>query len=399
MHTSARSIPEPLFPTFAKQEYSTRHGKIREAMQRAGIDLLLATERENVEYISGYLSSHWFMHGIIPGVVLFPLFGEPCLIVPKFWLGTAQKKSWIRSIFVHPNTHSDPESFAEFVVEIIQQHSWDKAAIGYEAGEEMKLGMPIQQFDHIRARLLGAQWAPCGSILWSARTIKSPMEVELLRRAAVGTCRALERVRDATHPGMTESQIGQLIRQFQIAEGCEDRQFLNVRCGADRYSMTDTLPEDRPIQLGEILILDIGMHRRGYWSDTARCASIGAPSDSYLRTYETVGKALEAALRTICDGALASAPYHAARSVMDDAGHVVHIDMMGHGIGMGMYEPPMLSPIVEGTLKAGMVLCVEPWITLSDNRGVLCREESVVVTEDGYEMLTSPNAQDLWTID
>jgi Xaa-Pro aminopeptidase len=73
--------------------------------------------------------------------------------------------------------------------------------------------------------------------------------------------------------------------------------------------------------------------------------------------------------------------------------------MMGHGIGMSMYEPPMLSPIVPGTLRAGMVLCVEPWITLPEEGGVFCLEETVAVTRDGYQKLTSWESFDLWVIE
>jgi Xaa-Pro aminopeptidase len=220
-----------------------------------------------------------------------------------------------------------------------------------------------------------------------------------LSEAAAGTCRALTKVCNSIQEGFNELQVGQLIRKFQIEEGCEDRQFLNVRCGPQRYSMTDTLPEDRLIKKGEILILDVGMHRKGYWSDTARCASIGKPSNLYLETYAVIIEAQHAALETIRDGAPSSAPYNAAREVIARAGFDVHIDMMGHGIGMSMYEPPMLSGIAGGKLKAGMVLCVEPWITMPDDQGVLCIEETISVTRDGYQKMTMWESTDLWIID
>ncbi len=77
----------------------------------------------------------------------------------------------------------------------------------------------------------------------------------------------------------------------------------------------------------------------------------------------------------------------------------VRPDMMGHGIGMSIYEPPMLSPIVHDTLRAGMVLCVEPWITLPNDGGVFCLEETVAVTQDGYQKLTNWESFDLWVIE
>lgn len=399
MYKSSRTVSAPIFPTLPNSEYQDRYLRIREIMNESGIDLLVITEQENVEYTSGYLSSHWFMHGIIPGVVLFPSQGEPILVVPRFWLGTAQKKSWIQEIIAHSNTHSNPDSFSELLVEIIKDRGWDRGIIGYEAGEELTLGLPIQQFDAIRQELSNATWAPCGQVIWDARTIKSPTETKLLSESAAGTCRAITKVFNSIHEGINELEIGQLIRKFQIEEGCEDRQFLNVRCGPQRYSMTDTLPEDRHIQEGEILILDVGMHRNGYWSDTARCVSVGKPNSEYLETYTVIIEAQKAALETVHDGAPASAPFNAARTVIDQSGFGVHIDMMGHGIGMSMYEPPMLSGIAEGELQAGMVLCVEPWITLPNDRGVLCFEETIEVTKDGFQKLTSWDSPDLWILD
>ena len=399
MLASSRTVPIPLFPTLPRVEYEGRYSRLRRAMENAGVDMLLLTERENVEYLSGYISSHWFMHGIIPGVVLFPLREPPCLLVPSFWLGTAQKKSWIEEILVHKNTHSNPDAFADFVLEVIQKRGLAGGVLGYEAGQEMTLGLPIQQFDRIREGLAKGQWVPAGEVLWSARSCKSPLEISLLRAAAESSCRALTAVHAEARIGMSELHIGRLIRQQQVMEGCEDRQFLNVRCGPPRYSMTDTLPEDRPIHSGEILILDVGMHRSGYWSDTARCASVGEPSPLYQEVFAVILEAQEAALAAISPGAPASGPYHAARRVIDQAGYGVHIDMMGHGIGMSMYEPPLLSPITPAILEEGMVLCVEPWITLPDEQGVLCLEETVVVCRGGYEKLTTWEKPDLWVIE
>jgi Xaa-Pro aminopeptidase len=399
MFASTRTVPIPPFPTLPQEEYEDRYRRVREAMERDGIDLLLVTEQENVEYLSGYLSSHWFMHGIVPGIVLLPLYGEPCIILPNFWLGTAQKKSWIQEIHTHTNTHSMPDSLADLVVEVIRKHNWQKSVIGYEAGQEMTLGVPIQQFDAIRSGLASATWLPGGESLWAARMLKSSLEISLLSEAAKSSCRALDRVRVSAQAGMRESDIGRLIRLYQIEEGCEDRQFLNVRCGPPRYSMTDTLPEDRLIQPGEMMILDVGMQRKCYWSDTARCAAVGKPPNLYLETYEVILEAQQSALSTLSDGIPASVPYHAARKILDKAGTGVHIDMMGHGIGMSMYEPPMLSPVSPGTLRAGMVLCVEPWITLPDDGGVFCLEETVLVTQDGYQKLTNWDSFALWVIE
>jgi Xaa-Pro aminopeptidase len=105
------------------------------------------------------------------------------------------------------------------------------------------------------------------------------------------------------------------------------------------------------------------------------------------------------ALSELRAGVPASAIYHAVRRVFDDARLPVHIDMVGHGIGLDTHEPPMLSPINNEPLKENMVVNIEPWVTLPDDQGVLVIEDTFLVTADGHDELTLPHAAELWVVD
>jgi Xaa-Pro aminopeptidase len=371
-------------------------------MDRAGIDLLLLTERENVVYFSGLVNAAWIVHGLLPGLILFHRqMSEPVMILPDFWLGTTEKTTWINDLVLHRNSHSDPNDFADLVVKVIRSRGWDKATIGYEAGLEMILGIQIQQFDRIRSELAGANWVPAGPVLWNIRMIKSQHEIERLRHSAQITNRAQEGLRDYVHPGMNELEIGKFLRLAQIEEGGsdQDRMFLNMRsAGADRFNMTDSLPQNRPIRQGEVLVVDAGIYLEGYPSDTARCMTVGEPTAFQLSVYEKVIEARDAALAVLRPGAKASDVYFAVRKVYDTAGFPVHIDMVGHGLGLDIHEPPMLSPINTTPLEENMVLCVEPWVTLPEKETVLTIEDTFVVTKDGWEQLTLRNADQLWSV-
>jgi Xaa-Pro aminopeptidase len=231
--------------------------------------------------------------------------------------------------------------------------------------------------------------------------IKSAREIELLRRSAEITNRAQEKLRDYAHPGMSELEVGRFIRLAQIEAGGSylDRLFLNMRsAGPDRFNMTDSLPQDRPINEGEILIIDAGIYRENYPSDTARCMSVGEPTTFQRDVYAKVIEALDAALAEVRAGTPASAVYNAVRKVYDAARFPVHVDMVGHGLGLDIHEPPMLSPLNDYPLQANMVICVEPWVTLPEQQTVLTVEDTFVVTEDGCEQLTLRNADELWVI-
>ncbi len=403
MLESARRIPEPLFPSFPRDEFTWRYRRAREYMDEAGLDLLLLTGRENVTYFSGLVNAAWITHGMVPGLILLHKDQEePIMILPDFWLGTAEKTTWIKELILHHDTHSNPDDFSNLVVRVIRERNWDKGAIGYEAGYEMILGIPIQQFDQIRKELASLKWVPGGPVIWKTRMIKSVREIQRLRRSAQITNRAHERLHDYLHPGMNELEAGTFIRLAQIEQGGsdQDRLFLNMRsAGPDRFNMPDSLPQDRPIKMGEVLIVDAGIYLEGYPSDTARCMVVGKPTGFQLSVYQKVIEALDAALAEVRPGTKASTVFKAVRRVYDQVGYPVHIDMVGHGIGLDVHEPPMLSPINDYLLEENMVLCIEPWVTFPDKQTVLTIEDTFAVTKDGWEQLSLRNADQLWFIE
>ena len=398
---SVRRITQPNYPNFPADEISGRWDRARSLMSDQGIDLLLLTERENVVYFTGYSSMAWIQKGVVPAAVLLPLAGpEPVMLLPDFWLGTAEKTTWLNDFVLHRESHSDPASFAGLITETIRERGWSNGTIGYERGAEMLMGLPLDQWETLRANLGMADWVDGTPAIWGTRMIKTPVEIDRLRHASVATNQGQEALRDHLRLGMSELEAGAFLRRAMIQDrhGEEDRLFLNFRAGSDRYSMTDTYPKDRPIQDGDILVVDAGIALDGYWSDTARVMAIGEPSERHASVYRTVVDARARALSKLKAGVPASEIYHAVRAAFNEADLPVHIDMVGHGIGLDVHEPPMLSPINDTSLEENMVVCIEPWVTLPDDAGVLVIEDTFLVTADGYEELTLPDAADLWIV-
>jgi Xaa-Pro aminopeptidase len=399
--TEVRRVPEPNYPNFPADEISRRCEKIKENMGLRGVELLFLTSRENVVYFSGLSSMAWIQKGVVPAIVLIAVDAEePVMILPDFWLGTAEKTTWLNDFVLHRSSHSHPMDFANLIISVIKERGWGSSTIGYEASTEMLFGMPLAQWEHLRASLPSATWIDASDAIWDLRMIKSPDEIERLRRSAVATNRAQELMRDHASAGMSELELGAYLRRAMLQDDCgeQDRLFLNMRAGSDRYSMTDTYPKDRPLRPGDLLVCDAGMFLEGYASDTARVMSIGVPSDLHASVYEHVVEARSRAIGELRAGVPASQIYRAVRSVFDEAELPVHIDMVGHGIGLDVHEPPMLSPVNETPLEENMVLCVEPWVTLPEDQGVLVIEDTFAVTATGCEELTLPNADQLWTI-
>src|SRR5438093_6109981 len=203
--SSVRRVPVPNYPNFPAEEIAARCRRVQEVMGEQGIDLLMLTERENVVYFSGLSSCAWVQKGVVPAVVLIAAdTEEPVMILPDFWLGTAEKTTWYEDFVLHHASHSDPNDFVNLLVSVIRERGWADGQLGYEAGHEMLVGLPIAQWEYLCSQLADASWVPAGEVIWTVRMIKSQAEIDRLRRAAVATNRAHEALRDHVRNGMSE---------------------------------------------------------------------------------------------------------------------------------------------------------------------------------------------------
>jgi Xaa-Pro dipeptidase len=131
--------------------------------------------------------------------------------------------------------------------------------------------------------------------------------------------------------------------QIEAGGSYQDRLFLNMRsAGPDRFNMTDSLPQDRPINEGEVLIVDSGIYLEDYPSDTARCMVIGEPTDFQQSVYKKVIEALDAALAVVRPGVEASKVFRQFEMSTTKSAFP-YIDMVGHGIGLDIHEPYALT--------------------------------------------------------
>jgi Xaa-Pro dipeptidase len=400
--SSLRRVPQPTYPRFNKAEYSARIQKAREAMKARGVDLLLVAERENVVYFTGLATPEWVQKGtVVAAVIIAANSEEPIMVLPDFFFGMAEKTTWVNDFELHRNSHSNQLDFANLLASTVRERGFSGSSIGYEAGTETLLGMPQDLWEHLRKELSGAEWVDGRDVIWGARMIKSAAEIECLRRSATGNMRATEQLRDHARAGMNELALAAYLRRAMIQDDAseQDRMWVVMRAGKERYSMAGCNPGDNRIAAGDLLVIDQGIMIEGYAADTARVMSVGKPSALHTSVYEKVIEARTRALEELKAGVPASAIYQAVRKVYDKAGFPVHIDMVGHGIGLDPHEPPMLSANNPTLLQENMVVCIEPWVTLPDDQGVLTCEDTFLVKKDGYEQLgLTNNASELWVI-
>ena len=235
----------------------------------------------------------------------------------------------------------------------------------------------------------GVGLVPMEGWVESLRRVKDPEEVERIAAAAQLTDQGLRWILGKLRPGMTEREVALELEMWYRKHGADDVAFDLIVAFGEDSSMPHHVPGDRELREGDLILLDIGAKVDGYCADLTRVVALGRPAPEARAIYELVLKANRAGVEAVRAGITGVEADRAARKVIQDAGYGDHFGHgLGHGVGLEVHEEPRLSPISEDTLKAGMVVTVEPGVYLPGKLGVRI-EDLVVVRPDGCEILSS----------
>jgi Xaa-Pro aminopeptidase len=143
----------------------------------------------------------------------------------------------------------------------------------------------------------------------------------------------------------------------------------------------------RALENGDILMLDTGAVRDGYFCDFDRNYAIGTPDDAARRAYDVAYQATDAALSAVRPGMTAADLYRIMRQSIRDQGAQPCGGRLGHGLGVTLTEWPSLTAKDQTPLRAGMVLTLEPGVEIAPDK-IMVHEENIVLTADGAQLLS-----------
>jgi methionyl aminopeptidase len=243
--------------------------------------------------------------------------------------------------------------------------------------------------------------------------IKTPREIEIMRSNGKILARTLNLVGEAIRPGARTKDLDRLAETYIKEQGAYPafkgyRGFPSAVCVSINEEVVHGIPGERVIRKGEIVSVDIGVFKDGYYADAARTYAVGEVSSEAQRLIEVTHQALRNAFRFVQEGKYLSDISHAIQSFVEESGFSVVRDLVGHGIGKRMHEEPQIpnfgSPGEGVMLKKGMVLAIEPMVnagsyeieTKEDHWTIVTRdgslsahfEHTAAVTENGAEVLT-----------
>jgi Xaa-Pro dipeptidase len=351
--------------------------RLKEAILDHGLDGIALVPGPNMVYLSG-IQSHLSERPIL---LVIPADDEPAIIIPRLEAMKAEAAGIpANRIFAW----SDEEGYAGAFQQACAHLELSDYLIGVEA-----LRMRVLELELLERYAPGLNTTHAEEVMNELRLRKDNDELAAMRRAVVVAETAIAQLLPQIKIGQTEKQIAAMLLLELFKAGTQGLPFEPIVSAGANGASPHAVPTDRPIQAGDMLILDWGAVVDGYPSDITRTFAVGEVAPEFQQIYEVVRRANEQGKLAARPGVTGQAIDQAARRVIAAAGYGEYfIHRTGHGLGLETHEHPS---IVEGNLDPlpkGAVFTVEPGIYLPGRGGVRI-EDDVVLVADGHESLTT----------
>jgi Xaa-Pro aminopeptidase len=367
---------------FETTEFKARLTGAQSRMNAADLDAILLTTEPDIRYFTGYLTRFW-ESPCRPWFLVLPRSGDPIAVIPS--IGAAlMARTWITDIrtWRAPDLEDDGISLLAETLRDLGPR------IGTPSGLQSHLRMPLGDF----ARLNAALPQPIGAdadILRSLRLVKSEAEIEKIKTACRIATRAFERVPEIARIGQPLAPVFRDFQRLCLDEGADWVPYLAGAAAPGGYGDVISPADDRPLEAGDVLMLDTGLVHDGYFCDFDRNFSVGSPSPDVAAGHSRLIEATYAAFEAARPGATAAELFHVMDKIVTGGAGGSEAGRYGHGLGMNLTEWPSLIPTDHTPLVEGMVLTLEPGIELAPGRA-LVHEENIVIRENGAEWLSQP---------
>ena len=289
-------------------------------------------------------------------------------------------------------------TFADFVTEAAVK------AIADEFGSIARLGlvgadtMPASMYRAMTAAQPGIELVDVQGAYNGLKAIKSPSEIELLRRASELGSRSIDAMMAAAKTGMNHGEaLSAAMNVLLPARAILYNAFIRSGTGGPEprfvRSALPTWGSSETLEDGEFLCAGLSGVLDGYYFDLARCRPVGRVSNAMIDCFESTIAVVEAGIAAAQPGVTGEQVMQAGAAKQAELGFPKsgNFQGFGHGIGLG-WDDPWLAPGVTKQLEPGMVICVEKWLMRDGYAGDY--EDTILIKPDGNEKIT--DAQMRW---
>ncbi|HLR72122.1 MAG TPA: Xaa-Pro peptidase family protein [Pseudogracilibacillus sp.] len=339
--------------------------KLRNELEKHGLEAILITSPINRRYMTGFTGT--------AGAAI--ITGDKARFITDFRY-TKQAEEQAKQFDVIEHKQSIEKEIKDQLKDMnIKRLAFEKKQVTYATYELYK-----NTFD--------VELIPTSDIIESLRMIKSPEELEIMKKAAEVADAAYKHIQSYIKPGVKEIDVSNELEFFMRRQGATSSSFDTIVASGYRSALPHGVASTKEIQEGELVTLDYGALYEGYCSDITRTLAVGDISNELKTIYDTVLQAQLIGIEEIKPGLTGREADALTRDYITEKGYGKYFGhSTGHGLGMEVHEGPGLSYRSDVKLKPNMVVTVEPGIYVPDIGG--CRiEDDIVITETGNERLT-----------
>lgn len=381
-HTD-QPIPKEL--AFAESEYRLRVDKIRKSMTDKSLDVLLVTFVPNVCYLSGYeATSGWSKYACM----IIPAEGDPVLQVMELDAPVAMIHSWVND--VQGYSWTNPVAKVHELVGLLKDRRLD----GKRIGVETKLfGLSVDFYQELKRALPDATFVDVSDVVIRTRAVKSPAELDYMRRSSEITKKALAAVLPVIKPGITENDVAAVIYQTLISEGSEFFTMQPTVAANHRAGWMHTSFKRTPIETGGVVLLEFGAVYNRYTSALLHTVAVGKPSPDVREFARITNEALDLLFKTVKPGRIGhDVAVEIGAGLKEISARAYNFGVFGYSVGVGL--PPSWAEdgflIREGNeqeFRPGMTFHSPITLRIA-GVNVVGFSETWAVTESGCEVLT-----------
>ncbi len=376
---------------FPRQELDARLANVRQCLTRENLDGIVISVPESIYYLTSL--DHWGFFAC--HLLIVPRDGDMILVCRAMERITVENQVTNARFF----GHGDDEDPVDYVLRALHELGLNGGRIGIE---KSSLFLTPRIAEGIQAKASHAQWHDASGLVDALRLIKSPLEMDYTRKAAIaadaGTLAAIEAIRD----GASDYEVAAECSRAMIIAGSEYPGFGPFIRPTSRLGEEHTTWRGEVFSSGDAVFLEIAAAYRKYQAPMGRLIYVGNAPDGAEKSARLAIDGMQAICDAIKPGAKAGDAYAAWREVARSGGLIGYErHHCGYLVSIGF--PPSwtggsmvtsLAPNSELELKVGMTFHAHSWFTDTDCVDYFI-SNTVLLTEDGAEVLTSSTPEDL----
>jgi len=349
------------------------------AIKEAHLDAIVSCSPENFAYVAGFLSPTQPLMRWRHAMALVTAGGQVALVAVDMEASTIRAKAgdgveiavWREFAF---------EAMA-VLADLLRRHGLADARIGLEFDY-----LPAADFAELCKLLPRAQFVAAEALLARLRQLKTPHEIDILRRLSRIADRAIASAYGAVSAGAMEMDLAAALTRGIYEQGAEYFKLMIVATG-ERSVFPNVGPTDRVLRPNDVCRVEIFPIINGYHAGVCRTACVQSPPPQAERIWANLTECKYMLLNEIGPGAHTRAIYDLYLKQTERL-QLPRISFIGHGIGLHLHEDPYLGPTKDQPLEAGMVLGIEPLIYETGFGFGMQNKDMVLVTESGCELLS-----------